>query len=221
MKAVGRFSLAALALGLVAAPAQAQLFGLPVAYSPAAAGVTIGGMFGRGLNTASGKSNSAGGMVTIGLPTFQVSAGASYVGFGGDNPIEKISFGGNAGYKLPLPPETPVSVAVVAGVGYLSADGTTQLSVPVGPALSINVPSTGVAVTPWVSPQFRYFRTSGGGFSGSSSSWGVAGGVCVGFGPGVGVNLALDYHGESEAFLVGAGLHYTIKTPGLGGGGGM
>jgi hypothetical protein len=221
MKAVARFSVAALALGLVAAPASAQLAGLPVVYAPAGTGVTIGGMFGRGLNNDSGKFNSAGGMVTIGLPNFWVGAGASYFDF---DVLKDISFGGQAGYKLPLPPTTPVSVAIVAGASYMSNDlgGTLgsvkTLFIPAGASIGFNVPSASVAVTPWVSPQFRYMRVSNGG-SASNSSWGVSGGVGIGLPMGVGFDLAVDYDGESKGFVGGAGIHYTIKTPGLGGGG--
>jgi hypothetical protein len=232
MKAVARFSLAALALGLMAAPASAQLSGLPVVYAPASTGITIGGMYGRGLNDDSGKLNSAGGMVTIGLPAFQVSAGASYYGFGGDFPIEKVSFGGNAGYKLPLPPSTPVTLMVVAGVGYVSPEGGSILTVPAGLTLGINVPATSVSVTPWVSPQFRYTRISPDvGDGASESSFGVSGGLSVGLPVGVGIDLAVDWNRiPADAFgdvgapslnqiTIGAGLHYTIKTPSLGGGG--
>jgi hypothetical protein len=218
MKAVARFSLAALALALVAAPASAQLAGLPVVYNPAGTGVTIGGMFGRGLNNDSGKLNSAGGMITIGLPMFWVGAGASYFDF---DVLKDISFGGQAGYKLPLPPSTPVSVAIVAGASYMSNDlgagSLKTLFIPAGAAISINVPSTSVAISPWASPQFRYMRVSNG-TSVSNSSWGVSGGVGIGLPMGVGFDLALDYDGETKAMVGGVGLHYTIKTPGLGGG---
>jgi hypothetical protein len=220
MKAVARFSLAALALGLVAAPASAQLAGLPVVYQPAGTGVTIGGMFGRGLNEDSGKLNSAGGMVTIGLPMFWVGAGASYFDF---DTAKDISFGGQAGYKIPLPPSTPVSVGVVAGASYMSNSDLDMktLFVPAGVTIAINVPSTSVSVTPWVSPQFRYTRVSISGESGSESQFGGSGGVSIGLPMGVGFDVAIDYNhlpGVSQ-ISGGVGLHYTIKTPGLGGAG--
>ena len=223
MKAVARFSLAALALGLIAAPASAQLAGLPVVYMPAGTGVTIGGMFGRGLNNDSGKFSSAGGMVTIGLPSFWVGAGASYFDF---STLKDISFGGQAGFKIPLPPSTPVSLGIVAGASYMSNDfggalgSIKTLFIPAGATIAFNVPSTGVSVTPWASPQFRYVRVSNG-TSASNSSWGVSGGVGIGLPMGIGFDLALDYDGESKGMVGGVGLHYTIKTPGLGGGAGM
>jgi hypothetical protein len=116
-----------------------------------------------------------------------------------------------------------VSLGVVAGVSYMSNDfglagDVKTLFVPAGLTIALNMPSTGVSVTPWASPQFRYVRVSNG-TSASNSSWGVSGGVSVGLPVGLGIDLALDYDGESKGMVGGAGLHYTIRTPGLGGGG--
>lgn len=237
MKAVTRFSLAALALGLVAAPASAQLAGLPVGYMPAGTGVTIGGTFGMGLNSdaenlSGDKTMSAGGMVTIGLPAFWVGAGASYFDMSGDGALKDISFGGQAGYKLPLAPGGPVSVGLVAGVSYMSNSDFDfkTLFVPAGLTIAFNVPSTSVSVTPWASPQFRWTRVSNGG-SASEASFGASGGISIGLPVGVGFDLSVDWNRiPADAFgdvgapalnpiLVGFGVHYTIKTPGLGGGG--
>jgi hypothetical protein len=218
MKAVARFSLAALALGLVAAPASAQLLGLPVVFAPAPAGITIGGMFGRGLNTASGKANSAGGMFTYGGGMFQVGAGASYFDF---DVAKTISFGGNVGVNLPLGPSLPVKIMIVGGASYASKNGVKNMFIPGGVTFGFNVPSTGVSVTPWVSPQVRYSRIDPGtGTTFSSTDFGGSGGISIGLPVGVGFDLALDYTNVSggSPFLVGAGIHYTIKTPGSGAG---
>jgi hypothetical protein len=212
MKTMVRTSLAVLALGLVADAASAQLVGLPVNYGPAGAGVTVSGMFGRGLNENSGKLNSAGGMLTYGAEMFWVGAGASYVDF---SELKKVSFGGNVGVNLPLGPELPVKVAAVAGASYFSpATDVNTLFIPAGVTLGINVPATGVAVTPWISPQFRYARASVNGVSGSTSSWGASGGVGITLPMGFGFDVVADYDGDSEAFMAGAGLHYTFKTGG-------
>jgi hypothetical protein len=215
MKAVARFSLAALALGLVAAPASAQLLGLPVVFAPASAGITIGGMFGRGLNDASGKANSAGGMLTYGGGMFQVGAGASYFDF---DLAKTISFGGNVGVNLPLGPSLPVKIMIVGGASYASKNGVKTLFIPGGVTFGFNVPSTSVSVTPWVSPQIRYTRIDLGAGSGSSTDFGGSGGISIGLPMGVGFDVALDYTNVSggSPFLVGAGIHYTIKTPGSG-----
>jgi len=217
MKTIVRLSLAVLALGLMADVASAQLTGLPAYnYVPAAAGVTVSGMFGRGLNNASGKANSAGGMVTYGAEMFWVGAGASYFDF---STAKVASFGGNVGVNLPLGPELPVKVAVVAGAGYWSKSGTNSLMVPAGVTLAIDVPSTSMSVTPWISPGVRYNRVSAGGVSGSTTKFGGSGGISLTLPMGVGIDAAVDYTNISGAspFLGGIGLHYTFKTGGMGG----
>jgi hypothetical protein len=210
-----RTSLAVLALGLVADVASAQLQGIPAYnYAPAAAGVTVSGMFGRGLNDASGKANSAGGMLTYGAEMFWVGAGASYFDF---STAKVISFGGNAGVTLPLGPSVPVKVAVVAGASYASKNSVKNMVIPAGVTLAIDVPSPNLTVVPWISPGVRHLRTDPGtGTTFSTTKFGGSGGLSVGLPMGVGFDVAVDYTNISGAspFLVGVGLHYTFKTGG-------
>ena len=226
MKAVSRSLFAALTLGLFAAPASAQVFGMPVDFRPVGTGVTIHGGIGRGVNDNSGKITSAGGGVTIGLPSFQIGAAVSRFGLADDEPQE-ISFGGHAAFKLPLPPATPVSLSIGAGIGVLSTDITptesvTSIFVLVGLTLAINVPSPTLDVTPWISPQFRYSRTGeftipvfGTVPSESNSDFGVSGGLSITLPMGFGFQGLFDYDNASEAFTVGGGLHYAIAVPSL------
>ncbi len=216
MKTIVRLSLAVLALGIMADVASAQLLGLPAYnYAPAGAGVTVSGMYGRGLNNASGKANSAGGMITYGAQMFWVGAGASYFDF---STAKVASFGGNVGVNLPLGPELPVKVAVVAGAGYWSKSGTNNLTVPAGVTLALNVPSPNLSITPWISPGVRYIRTSVGGVSGSTTKFGGSGGVSITLPMGVGFDVALDYTNFSGAspLVGGIGLHYTFASSGGG-----
>ncbi|MCH7876413.1 MAG: hypothetical protein IH965_14115 [Gemmatimonadetes bacterium] len=221
MKAVSRSLFAALTLGMFAAPASAQVFGMPVDFRPVGTGVTIHGGIGRGVNDSSGKITSAGGGVTIGLPSFQIGAAVSRWGLKTGEPKE-ISFGGHAAFKLPLPPATPVSLSIGAGVGVVSTDITTTESVtsifvPVGLTLAINVPSPTLDVTPWISPQFRYSRTGAIGTdpSESNSDFGVSGGLSITLPMGFGFQGLFDYDNGSEAFTVGGGVHFTIAVPSL------
>ena len=225
MKAVSRSLFAALTLGLFAAPASAQVAGMPVDFRPVSTGVTIHGGIGRGVNDNSGKFTSLGGGVTIGLPSFQIGAAVSRFGLADDEPQE-ISFGGHAAFKLPLPPATPISLSIGAGVGVVSQDfGTlsrTSIFVPVGLTLAINVPSPTLDVTPWISPQFRYSRTGeftipvlGTVPSESNSDFGVSGGLSITLPMGFGFQGLFDYDNASEAFTVGGGVHFTIAVPSL------
>lgn len=221
MRAISSISAAALALGLIAVPASAQVAGMPVNLAPRGTGVTVHGEYGRGLNDQSGKTNSVGGGVVLGLPTFQVGAGASFFDFG-DNGAEEISFGAHAGYALPLPPATPVSLSIVAGVGVTSFDvsateSATTIFVPAGVTVGFDIPSPTLSVTPWVSPQFRYTRTGETSVSPSfsNSDFGVSGGLNITLPVGLGFSGLLDYDNASEAFLVGGGLYYAIQVPSL------
>ena len=217
MKTIVRLSLAVLALGIMADVASAQLMGLPAYnYAPAGAGVTVSGMYGRGLNNASGKANSAGGMLTYGAQMFWVGAGASYFDF---STAKVASFGGNAGVNLPLGPSLPMKVAVVAGVGYSSKNSVKAMTVPAGLTLAFDVPSASMSVTPWISPGIRYLRADPGiGTWSSTTKFGGSGGVSITLPMGVGFDVAVDYTNVSGAspFLGGVGLHYTFATSGGG-----
>lgn len=215
MKLVSRFAAAVLVLSLFGADVSAQVFGMPVNYAPASTGVTLHGGVGRGVNNDSGKLTSLGGGVIIGMPTLSFAADVSYFDL---DTTKKVSFGGHVAYGLPLPPGTPIDLSIVAGVGVLSIGGTTQIFVPAGLTLAFDVPSTGVAVTPWVSPQFRYFRISGGGFSATNSDFGVSGGLDITLPMGFGFQALGDYDNGSSAFTVGGGVHYSISVPSIGGG---
>jgi hypothetical protein len=214
MKTIVRLSCAVLGIGLVTNVASAQLEGLPAYnYAPAQAGVTVSGMFGRGLNDASGKANSAGGMLTYGADMFWVGGGASYFDF---SEAKIVSFGGNVGVNLPLGPELPVKVAVVAGAGYWSKEGVNALTVPAGVTLAINVPSPTLSVTPWISPGIRYLRTSVNDISASTTKFGGSGGLTVTLPMGFGFDVAIDYTNisGSSPLVVGGGLHYNFQTGG-------
>ncbi len=216
MKIITSLSAAALGLGLVAAPASAQLAGVPVNFAPVGSGVMVQGDFGRGLKEGINDVNSVAAMVTVGMPNFQIGAGASMFGLGEDDPLPKISFGVAAGYKLALGPDGPIGLSLHAGLGYLDIEGLKTMFVPVGPTITLRVPSTGMSVTPWISPQFRWVRLSNGG-SISNSDFGVSGGVILGLPAGFGVQASIDYDNAGEAMTLGVGAHVKISSPGLGG----
>jgi len=216
MKVVSRISIGALALAAFAAPAAAQLSGLPAYnYAPAPVGVTVSGMFGKGLNDASGKTSSVGGMLTYGANMFWVGAGASYFDMSGGG-LKAVSFGGNVGVNLPLGESLPVKVAVVAGLGYMSKSGFKTMTVPAGVTLALKVPASGMTVVPWISPGLRYLRADAGEGWASTTKFGGSGGISFGLPMGVGFDIALDYTNVSggSPLLFGGGLHYTFKTGG-------
>jgi hypothetical protein len=196
--------------------AAAQMPGVPVDFAPASMGVSITALFGRGINENSGKANSLGAEITYGGQQFFVGGqvGLFDLGSEDDGHASQINFGGKAGFMLPLQ-DMPVSVAVVAGGNYWS-DGDADvksLFVPAGVTVGFNVPSESVAITPWVSPQFRYNRVTVMDVSGSNSDFGVSGGLKIDF-QMFGIDLLVDYDNAGEAFTAGGGVHVAFPTGG-------
>jgi hypothetical protein len=217
-------------LGLLASPALAQMLGNPVYFSPKqGVGLTIAGDYGRGLNDASMKTNYFGGRATLGLPMVAITAGAgsekTSAAFGS---VSFTSFGGDVAVTVLKGPVVPVSLSLQAGAGYSSKSGVKQLHVPIGAALAFNVKSPSASVEPWIGPRLDLYRASGTGIANPTTEKhvGASAGLNVGLPSGVGFHLALDYlyvkgagaisSSDVSPFVVGAGLHYTIKIPSLG-----
>jgi hypothetical protein len=217
-------------LALFASPVLAQMLGNPVYFSPKqGVGLTLAGDYGRGLNDASGKTNYFGGRATLGLPMVAITAGA-----GSEKQSSSIggasftSFGGDVAVTVLKGPIVPVSLSLQAGAGYSSKSGIKQVHVPIGAALAFNVKSPGASVEPWVAPRLDLYRASGTGIVNPTTEKhvGASAGLNVGLPSGLGFHLALDYtyvkglgtlsSSERSPFLVGAGVHYTIKIPSLG-----
>lgn len=196
--------------------ASAQFAFMPLDYSIAPAGVGVTVQYGRGLNDESLKQNSLSGAVTFGGTSFFAGAGVGYAGAFGEGDFgkaEQINFGGRAGFKLPLAPGGPLTVAPVAGVNYWSngdatvaGDVENALAVPVGVTLAFTPPSAGASIQPYVTPYFAWTRASIIGFdSQTDTGFGAAGGVKIGFGM-FGIGVSGDYNFDSKAFLVGGGV---------------
>jgi hypothetical protein len=209
MKAVFRsIALGALALAFMGSEASAQFAFMPLDYSIAPAGVGATVQYGRGLNDESGKQNSLSGAVTFGGSSFFAGAGVGYAGAFGDNKAEQINFGGKVGFKLPLAPGGPLTVAPVAGVNYWSNGDAdlNVLTVPVGVTLAFMPPSAGASIQPFVTPYFSYTRSSDSGVSGSETAFAAAGGLKIGFGM-LGIIVLGDYRfKDPKAFTVGGGI---------------
>jgi hypothetical protein len=215
----------AFALGLTASVASAQPHAIPTYAAVGGVGVTIMGDFARGLNDESGKTNYFGGRIELGLPMFNVYAGAGTYKPDFEGAESQITFGGAAAVKLLKGPEMPVGIGVQAGVGYESDEGINALRVPFGVVLSINVPSPNVSVTPWIMPRGELVRISGDGESQSEFGFGASGGLSVVLPMGLDFHAALDWltidFGDGEdtsvsPLVVGVGVSYHITVPSLG-----
>ncbi len=234
-----RVLLAGLGVIFAAHPAAAQLQNLPVYFSPKGGiGLTIAGDFGQaartrldGINTTT-KPTAFGGRVSLGLPMLTVGVGAATYDPKYITLNKEKQFMGNAALKVFGGPLVPVSVSVQAGVGYLKQVSgpfsTTTISVPLGVGAAVNVPTPGVSLSPWAAARVQLNAVSSGDNSATQTGYGLSGGVNLGLPLGFGLHAALDWSMFSrktsgivtlqkrETLVVGLGLHYTFKIPGLG-----
>src|SRR5690242_10209639 len=103
---------------LVAAPAAAQIAGMPVWNSPkGGTGLTINGDFGKPSSAPNGLGGTAfGGRAELGLGTLTISAGAAT--YKPENATESIlGLGADAAFRVVGGSLVPVNINVQAGVG--------------------------------------------------------------------------------------------------------
>ncbi len=221
----GGLALVAVLAGVTVQPAAAQLHGNAVYPAMPGTGVTIAGDVAWGINDDAkilGESPMfAGGRITLGLPMFAVWAGAGAVPLGIENVDSEIAFGGGAGFHVFNAPLAPVSVSIQAGVGYLSETGASQLTVPAGALLVINIPSAGVEVKPWIMPGIRWVNVSVEGFDSESDlGFGASGGLMLSLPMGLGLHVTGDWmtigDPSSSPIYISGGLFYKISVPSLG-----
>lgn len=204
--------LMALALG-AAAPASAQLLGMPVWNSPSGgSGLTISGDYGK-PSSGSGGGSAFGGRATLGLGTLSVTAGLdSYKPSGGSS---STSFGGDVAFRVIGGPLVPVKINVQGGAAHTSAgSGLTQVTGAVG--IGVTLPMPGISIEPYVSPGIRYTKIGAIGLSPSTTgtNFGFAIGANVGFGM-LGIHLAYDHSkfaGATQS-IFGIGAHLALKVP--------
>lgn len=225
---VGSIAVVALATGLVAEAATAQLASNPVYAINPGVGITLAGDFGRGLNNESLKTQFYGGRVILGVPmlSFWVGGGVWDPRTGAD---KQTALGGGAAINLIKAPVLPVALTLQVGGSTLSCgDDCSDIHLVAGPALRINVPTPGVGIEPWVMPRVHMSRFSAGGESATQTGFGASGGVNINLPMGLGFHAAVDFASLPEVIegtLVmpdmspvfgGIGIHYKIAVPSLG-----
>lgn len=206
----------ALAVGLGATPASAQLFSNPVYFSPShGTGFSLNGEYARRFEDPGDDINFAGARGILGLGPVSIMGGAGVAFAGGES---EATFGGAVALNILDLPLVPVSVNVQGGIGTLSSGGSTQLDIPIGVGVAFNVPAPILDVEPWIAPRLHIIRRSNG-ISTTETGYGVSAGLNVTLPTGFGFHVAADYVKVSDfdidAFTVGAGLHYRIAIPGL------
>jgi hypothetical protein len=225
---VGSIAVIALAMGLAAESASAQLAGNPVYAINPGVGITLAGDFGRGINDESGKTQFIGGRVILGVPMLSF-----WVGGGVWDPRttlgdKETALGGGAAINLIKAPLLPVALTLQAGGSTLSCgDDCSDIHLVAGPALRINVPTPGIGIEPWIMPRVHFSRLSFGGESATQTGFGASGGININLPMGLGFHAALDFASlpEVEGLLAipeatpltgGIGIHYKIAVPSLG-----
>ncbi len=205
----------ALTLG-AASPAAAQLAGLPVWNSPkGGTGVTISGDYGKPNDTGGG-GNAFGARASLGLANVNIGAGiATWKPKGASTSLTSV--GGDVAYRVIGGSLIPLSVNLQGGAARTTATGAPSLTTVTGAlGISIDVPTPGLSIEPYVAPGIRYSKVSG--TSGSNSNFGLIIGANLGLGM-VGFHFAYDYtklsssQGGGHASTIGLGAHFALKAP--------
>jgi hypothetical protein len=226
------------ALSLGAGAAHAQIFNMPVFFSPAfGTGVGIYGDVGMGLNddakfdTGPDASSpmSYGGHVVLGLSKFTIMAGVASFDSKVTGLDKELSYGGNLGLTIYRTPASMVVVNIQAGAGYIKfGDAATgevkQWNFPIGVGLALDLPVVGWFVEPWIAPRVHIFSTDDGTGSQTDVGFGVSGGINANLLLGIGAWAALDWltitpgtATESiKPLVLGLGLSWKFSVPGLG-----
>ena len=206
--------LAALAAAaFMVAPLAAQSFGMPNWSSPkGGTGVTINGDLGL-PNSDAGKGTAFGARASLGLANISLTAGiASWKPKGATE--STTSVGGVAGFRAIGGSLIPVSLNIQLGASTASSYGAVpkMTNILAGAGLSVNVPTPGLSIEPYLSISNRWHKPSGGSTE-SNIGWVI--GANVGFGM-VGLHLAYDAEkldNGSTAGVLGIGAHVALKAP--------
>jgi hypothetical protein len=198
-------------------PAVAQWAGMPVWNNPkGGTGVTIDGDLGF-PNSNGGKGTAFGARATLGLANISLTAGvSSWKPSGSSNSLTSV--GGTAQFKVIGGSLIPVALNFQLGAGTTSSvDTGTVTLVPkvttllAGAGVSVNVPTPGINIEPYLSISNRWNKPSGGSTQ-SSVGWVI--GANVGFGM-LGLHFAYDSQklGGVTRGVIGIGAHVALKAP--------
>ncbi|HEX6645283.1 MAG TPA: hypothetical protein VF037_11410 [Gemmatimonadales bacterium] len=212
-----------IALATAAAPAMAQVQGLPVENAGVVSG--LGLSFDAGLpNEAAGGGHAFGATAALGLGALGVTARVSRYSPDIDDPL--WSAGATLNYKVFGGPLVPIAATLQAGAGYASPEfacvppgacDVNQWRFPIGLGVSVTIPNPALAIKPWIAPRVDIVRTSLDGTSETETDFGVSGGVQLNLLTGLGLHATYDLMmaDPENRGIFGAGLHYTFRLPGL------
>ena len=202
------------AAAFTVAPLAAQSLGMPNWSSPkGGTGVTISGDLGL-PNADLGKGTAYGARATLGLANISLTAGlASWKPKG--LPSSFTSVGGQAAFRVIGGSLIPVALSLQAGVAHVGkANGDSALTrLGLGGAVSVNVPTPGISIEPYLAVNNRWYKRSG--VSGTDSNIGWTIGANLGLGM-LGLHLAYDsenFGGGTTGGILGIGVHFSLNAP--------
>ncbi len=199
-----------------ATPAVAQWAGMPAWNNPkGGTGVTIDGDLGF-PNTDAGKGTAFGARATLGLANISLTAGvASWKPKGASE--STTSVGGVAGFRAIGGSLIPVSLNIQLGASMASSiSGTVPVpkftNILAGAGLSVNVPTPGLSIEPYLSISNRWHKPSGGSTE-SNIGWVIGANLGLGM---LGLHVAYDSEkldSGATAGVIGIGVHVALKAP--------
>lgn len=202
------------AAAFAVSPLAAQSLGMPNWSNPkGGTGVTISGDLAM-PNADLGKGTAFGARGSLGVGTLTLTAGvASWKPKGA--PDSYTSFGGQAAFRVIGGSLIPLAVSLQAGLARVGeANGDSALTrFGLGAAVSVNVPTPGLSIEPYLAINNRWYKFSG--LSGTESNIGWTLGANVGLGM-MGLHLAYDsenYGGGTTGGIIGIGAHFSLKAP--------
>ncbi|HET8713631.1 MAG TPA: hypothetical protein VFM23_08140 [Gemmatimonadales bacterium] len=192
----------------------AQALGMPNWSNPkGGTGVTISGDLAM-PNEDLGKGTAFGARGSVGLGTLTLTAGiASWKPKGFADSY--TSFGGQGSFRVIGGSLIPVALALQVGVARVGeANGDPSLTrLGLGGAVSVNVPTPGLSIEPYLAVNNRWYKFSG--VSGTESNIGWTLGANVGLGM-LGLHVAYDsenFGGGTTGGIIGIGAHFSLKAP--------
>lgn len=205
--------MAVLALAALAAtPAAAQLLGMPVWNNPkGGTGIVISGDLGI-PNEEYGKGTAFGARGQIGLGTLTLGiGGASYKPDGATE--SATSLGATAGFRVIGGSLLPVALNLQVGAARVSSSGSPSLTnFLAGAGVSVNVPTPGINIEPYLSVSNRWHKFEGATSTESNIGWVLGANVGLGM---LGLHIAYDSESNAGATgsVIGIGAHFQLKAP--------
>ncbi len=226
---------AALAMGLtfIVGPAGAQMNSIPVMFNPqSGTGLLVALDLGRGVNEESGENTAVAFRSALGIGPVTIGGGIGVVDLGQDG--TESQYMGNLALRVFGGGLLPVSISIQGGVGVLDNGNldSTVVTVPIGLGIGFSIPTPGFSFDPWIAGRYTYVHNEVASVTANQNAFGISAGLNFNFLMGLGFHVAGDWQKnpgtvvttgpgaaltiqETTPFVLGIGLNYTFRIPGL------